>query len=144
METPPRRPCVSPPPHPTNTTDCPSPRPLPLLPPQPPPEAPLSRVHQELVSIRRRVRGPTYSTGSVTDNRSSLFLSLVLCLSLFLLLCGRVSSTFATERSTSRSLATRDPRDPPLEDESQCIELRTERYFGSIERDTGLYGGVYF
>ena len=80
METPPRRPCVSPPPHPTNTNRLPPPLPLvtaaPLLLPQPPPEAPLSRVHQELVSIRRRVRGPTYSTGSVTDNESSLLLSL--------------------------------------------------------------------
>lgn len=53
---------------------------------RPPPRAPLSRVHQELVSIRRRVRGPTYSTGSVTDNGIVFpFLSLPLSLSLPLL-----------------------------------------------------------
>lgn len=95
METPPRRPCVSPPPHPTNTNRLPPPLPLvtaaPLLLPQPPPEAPLSRVHQELVSIRRRVRGPTYSTGSVTDNESSLLLSLFALRSSFFFTVQRVS-----------------------------------------------------
>ena len=93
--------------------------------------------------VLRILRGVLLTTDRLSFSLP-LSVSLSLSLFLFLFLCGRVSSTFETERSTSRSLAARDPRDPPLEDESQCIELRTERYFGSIERDTGLYGGVYF
>lgn len=130
METPPRRPYVSPPPHPTNTT-----RPLPPLVRclfytlRPPPRAPLSRVHQELVSIRRRVRGPTYSTGSVTDNGIvSPFLSLPPSLSLPPPFC--LSFSFSLDFSP-RSFF---PRPFRLLRVASLCSLRPRRpYFGSEE-----------
>lgn len=83
IETPPRRPRV--PSHPRTAQTPPplsrslrySPSPLAPLPssllvtsstPNRLPKPPFARVHQEPVSIRGRVRGPTYSTGSATDN----------------------------------------------------------------------------
>lgn len=96
METPPRRPRASghprtpqtpsslsrsprhsPPLFPSTLSLLVSSTPSPLLKP------PFARVHQEPVSIRGRVRGPTYSTGSATDNEIVRYHPLAFSPSLF-------------------------------------------------------------
>lgn len=124
METPPRRPRA--PGHPRTPQTPPSlsrsprhspplfPSTLSLLAasstPSPLLKPPFARVHQEPVSIRGRVRGPTYSTGSATDNEIVRYHPLAFSPSLFLPFSAflPVSHAFQTGACFTRFLS--DPR----------------------------------
>jgi len=120
-------------------------------PPPPPPvlKPPFARVHQEPVSIRGRVRGPTYSTGSATDNESAItlsfplpapfpaLLSLSLSLSLSLFLSLSVSRAIPTWRLYFARLS-RTPIFPTF-----LPSLVPPRPHPSIRNHASLYLGCF-